>query len=310
MSGMHDLVIVGGGPAGIAAGVYAARKKIKTLLITSEFGGQSLVSPDVQNWIGTKSVSGFEFAKMLEGHLLNYKDDIDIWDNDLVKKVSQAGKGFKVGTKKGRQVSAKTVLVCSGSSRRRLGIPGEDKLDGKGLAWCATCDAPLFNGKTVAIIGGGNAGLEAALTLNSYATKLYLLQRSGKLKGDPITQEKVLALKKMTVFFNALPQEVLGENFVTGLRYKDAKTGKEKTLELEGVFVEIGSVPNIDFVKHLVKTNKWNEILIDHRTQQTSVQGIWAAGDVSDVSYKQNNISAGDAIKALLNIFDYLHKNN
>ena len=307
---MYDLVIIGGGPAGVGAGVYAARKKIKTLLIAEEFGGQSMFSLEIRNWIGTKVLTGLELAKMLEEQLLDYKDDIDVWKGDLVKKVAKKGKGFVITTKKGQKVETKTVLVCSGSRRRRLGVPGEDKLDGKGLAWCATCDAPMFKDKVVAIIGGGNAGLEAALTLDPYASKLYLIQRSDRLKGDAVTQEKVKGLKKMTVIFNALTQEILGDKFVSGLRYKDAKTGKEETLELGGVFVEIGSVPNVDFIKKLVDLDDWNEILVDHKTQQSSQPGIWAAGDVSDVLYKQNNISVGDAIKAVLNIFDYLHKNS
>jgi alkyl hydroperoxide reductase subunit F len=307
---MYDLVIIGGGPAGVGAGVYAARKKIKTLLITEEFGGQSLFSPEIRNWIGTNIMTGLELAKMLEEHLLDYKDDIDVWKGDLVKKVTKKGKGFVITTKKGQKVEAKTILICSGSRRRRLGVPGEDRLDGKGLAWCATCDAPMFKDKVVAIVGGGNAGLEAALTLDAYASKLYLIQRSDRLKGDAVTQEKVMKLKKMTVIFNSLTQEILGDKFVSGLRYKDAKTGKEETLELGGVFVEIGSVPNIDFAKGLVSLTDWNEIVVDHKTQQSSQAGIWSAGDVSDVLYKQNNVSVGDAIKAILNIFDYLHKNS
>jgi alkyl hydroperoxide reductase subunit F len=307
---MYDLVIIGGGPAGVGAGVYAARKKIKTLLITEDFGGQSMFSPDISNWIGNKSLTGLELAKMLEDHLNNYKDDIDIWKGDLVAKVAKKGKGFSISTKKGKKVEARTILICSGSRRRRLGVPGEDELDGKGLAWCATCDAPMFKDKVVAIIGGGNAGLEAALTLDAYASKLYLLQRRDELKGDAVTQEKIKSLKKLTIIYNALTQEILGDEFVSGLRYKDAKTGKEEALELQGVFVEIGSVPNVDFIKDLVDLDDWNEIIVDHKTQQSSQKGVWAAGDVSDVLYKQNNVSVGDAIKAVLNIFDYLHKNN
>ncbi|MFH1759261.1 MAG: FAD-dependent oxidoreductase [Patescibacteria group bacterium] len=309
---MYDLVIVGGGPAGVAAGVYAARKKIKTLLVAEKFGGQSTVSPGVENWIGDQQLSGLELAKKLEGHVRRYEKagDIEIADGVRVKEIKKSRHGFSLLTDVRRPlIETRIILVASGSRRKRLGVPGEDEFDGRGLTWCATCDAPLFKDKVVAIIGGGNAGLEAALTLNSYAQKLYLLQRSDKLRGDAVTQEKVKKLKKMTVIFNAEIREVLGSSMVTGLKYKDKKTGKEKLLELGGVFVEIGSVPNSDFVKDLVKLDKWGEIKIDCRTQRTSVDGIWAAGDVSDVIYKQNNISAGDAIKAVLNIFDYLHKN-
>ncbi len=307
---MYDLVIIGGGPAGVGAGVYAARKKIKTVLIADSFGGQSIVSNDVQNWIGMKSVTGLELAKMLEEHLRSYQSGLDIWDNDLVVKIEKAGNGFIVSTKNGKTAETKTILVCSGGSRRRLGVPGEDKLDGKGVAWCATCDAPLFGGKTVAVVGGGNSGLESAIDLNSYADKLYLLHRGDKLKGDLITQEKILAMSKITVIYNAVVQEILGDKLVTGLRYKDIITGEERTLEVGGVFIEVGNVPNSAFIKDLVKTNDFGEIIADARTQQSSAAGIWAAGDVSDVKYKQNNISVGDAILAVLNIFDYLHRQN
>jgi len=309
---MYDLVIVGGGPAGVGAGVYAARKKIKSLLVTDTFGGQSLVSPGVENWIGAKLVTGFELAKMLEDHLRRYQQagDLEIWDSDLVEKIEpiSRGKGFSLITKGGKKAEAKTALVCSGSRRRRLGVPGEDRLDGKGIAWCATCDAPLFDGKVVAVIGGGNAGLEAILTLDAYVSKLYLIQRSDRLKGDAVTQDKIKSLKKLAIIYNALTEEILGEAMVNGLRYKDSKTGKEKILKLEGIFIEIGSIANNDFVRHLVKINDYGELVIDPRTQKTSRDGIWAAGDVTDVFYKQNNVSVGDAVKAVLNIFDYLQR--
>lgn len=305
---MYDLIIIGGGPAGVGAGVYAARKKIKTLLITDTFGGQSLVSADVQNWVGTKSVSGLDLANMLEGHLRSYQLDVEIWDGDLVTEVLKQENFFTVTTKKGKKVETKTILVCSGSRRRRLGVPGEDRLDGQGVAWCSTCDAPLFKDKEVAVIGGGNSGLEAVLDLNSYASKIYLLHRGEVLRGDPITQEKILSLPKVTVIYNALTEEILGNQFVSELRYEDAKTGEEKTLSIGGVFIEIGSLPNTDFVKNLAQFNELGEIVVDHKTQQSSLSGIWSAGDVSDVLYKQNNVSVGDAIKAVLNIYNYLHK--
>ena len=307
---MYDLIIIGAGPAGAGAAVYAARKKIKTLLITDGWGGQSVVSADIQNWIGVKSVSGFDFSKNLEAHVRAYEPELEIWDSDLAEKVEKNDSGFRVITKKGKSVETKTILVTAGSRRRRLGVLGEDRLDGRGVAWCPTCDAPLFNGKQVAVIGGGNAGLEAVLDLNPYASKIYLLHRGEALKGDPVTQEKILSLSKVTVIYNAVTQEILGEQFVSGLKYQDKKTGEEKILELGGVFIEIGSLPNSDFVKNLVERNVIGEIVVDHKTQRASAEGIWAAGDVSDVLYKQNNISVGDAIKAILNIYSYLHEKN
>lgn len=304
---MYDLIIVGGGPGAVAAGVYAARKKIKSALITDSFGGQSLVSADVQNWIGTKSVSGYDLAKMLEEHLRAQKD-IDIFDNDLVLEIEKANSSFTILTQKGKSYETKTILVLSGSRRKKLGVPGEQELDGKGVFYCSICDAPIMDGKSVAVIGGGNAGLEAGVDLLSYASKIYILEFSNVLKGDPVTQEKLKANAKIEIIFNAKTTEILGSESVTGLKYEDQKTKEIKELKLDGVFVEIGAIPNAEFLKGLVQVNQMGEIVVDHKTQQTSLPGIWAAGDVSDVLYKQNNISAGDAIKAVLNIEEYLRK--
>ena len=209
---MYDLVIVGGGPGGVAAGVYAARKKMKTTLITDSFGGQSLVSAGIENWIGTKSVSGFDFAKMLENHL-RVQEDLDIIFPDLVEKVKKSKTGFLVTTKQGKILETKTVLITSGSRRRRLGIPGEDKLDGKGVSFCSTCDAPIFKNKITAVIGGGNAGLEAVADLLSYASKVYLLERSDALKGDPIIQEKIKNNAKLTILYKTKAMAMLGDPF-------------------------------------------------------------------------------------------------
>jgi len=304
---VHDLIIIGGGPAGVSAGVYAARKKINVALIAEEFGGQSIVSADVQNWIGTKSVSGFDLAKMLEEHL-RAQSDIEIIDGDIVTKVDKANEGFSVGTRDGKSFETKTILVASGSRRKKLGIPGEKELDGRGVAYCSTCDAPLFQDKIVAVIGGGNAGLEAVRDLLPYSSKIYLLEFADALRGDPITLEKLKSDSKVEIITMAKTMEVLGDKFVTALKYEDRNTNETKELKLDGVFVEIGSIPNADFVKDLVELNKFGEIIVDHKTQSSSLAGIWAAGDVSDVMYKQNNISSGDAVKAVLNIYDYLSK--
>lgn len=303
---MYDLVIIGGGPGGVAAGIYAERKKIKTLLITDSFGGQSVVSSDIKNWVGTKSVSGYDLAQMLEGHLRD-RDDIDIVQNDRIEKIEKMSGGFKLTSKEGKTFETKYILVTTGSHHKKLGIPGEKEFDGKGVVYCSTCDAPLFGGKAVAVVGGGNAGLEAVTDLLAYATEIYLLIRSEVLKGDPITQDIVKNSPKVKILFNAVSQEVIGKEFVTGLKYQD-KTGEGKMLPVEGVFVEIGSLPNSDIVKGLVNLNDRGEIVVDHKTQQTSDPSIWAVGDVTDVLYKQNNISAGDAVKATLNIYDRLRK--
>lgn len=308
---MYDLIIVGGGPGGVAAGVYAARKKIKTALVTDGFGGQSLVSAGIENWIGTKLISGYDLAKSLEEHL-RAQQEVDIVDDDLVVSVTKRDDGtFSVVTKKGKTLETKYILLASGSRRKRLGIPGEDQFDGKGVVFCTTCDAPLFGGKTVAVVGGGNSALEGVEDVLQYASKIYLFVRSEVLRGDPVTQEKIKSHPSVEILWNSVIEEIQGaggSQFVTGIKYKNVKTGEEKDLSLDGVFVEIGLIPNSDFVKDLVTLDAVGHVVVDHKTQQTSCPGIWAAGDVSDVLYDQNNISVGDAIKATLNIYDKIKK--
>ncbi len=307
---MYDLIIIGGGPAGVAAGVYAARKKIKTLLIAKEFGGQSLVSDNIENWIGSKKITGLELAEMLEGHL-RAQEGLEISEGDVISKVERLGApgdgtGFRVITSESKNYETKTILLAVGSRRRKLGVPGEDKFEGKGVVYCSTCDAPIFKGKTVAVVGGGNAALEAVVDLFPYADKIYLVHRREVLRGDPVTQEEVLSNPKVQPVLNAEVLEIIGENLVEKLKCGDKKTGETKEIEVQGVFVEVGSVPNSEMVKDLVELNQSGEVVVDHKTQATSEKGIWAAGDISDVLYKQNNISAGDAVKAVLNIYDYL----
>jgi alkyl hydroperoxide reductase subunit F len=304
---MYDVIIIGGGPGGVAAGIYAARKKMKTLLITDNFGGQSLTSAGIENWIGTKSISGYDLAKQLEEHL-RAQQGIEIVEGDLVRAVTKKDGGFDVATKNGKKFETKYILMASGSRRKKLGIPGEAEFDGKGVVYCSTCDAPIFGGKTVVVVGGGNSALESVIDLLPYASKIYLMVRRDVLRGDPITQEKLKNHPQVEILFNAVPQEIIGKDFVTGIRYNDAKTGEQKELAFDGVFVEIGLIPNSDFVKDLVTLNEIGHVVVDHKTQQSSCPGIWAAGDVSDVLYDQNNISVGDSIKAALNIYDQVKK--
>ena len=302
---MYDVVIIGGGPAAVGAAVYAARKKLKAVLVAKEFGGQSAVSSAIENWIGEESISGFDLAGKLERHLRAQKG-IEIISGELAIKVSEISGGFKVETDQGKALDAKTVVLASGSRRRRLGIPGEAKFEGKGVVFCATCDAPLFQDKTVAVVGGGNAGLESVVDLSSYAKKIYLIVRGDILKGDQITQDEVKGNAKVEIIYGALPEEVLGDQFVVGLRYKNKNSGETKDLTVDGVFVEIGAVPNSEIVKGLVEMNQSNEVIIDHKTGATSKPGIFAAGDVTDEIYKQNNISVGDAVKAALSAYNYI----
>lgn len=304
---MYDVLIIGGGPGGIAAGIYAARKKMKTMMLTESFGGQSIVSDDIQNWIGTKSISGFDLAKNLEEHL-RAQEDIDITMPEKAVAVKEISGGFEVTSDKGNTYQAKTLLIASGGRRKKLGIPGEEKFNGKGVAYCGTCDAPIFKGKDVAVVGGGNSALEAVADLIPYAKKIYLLIRSEKLKGDAVTQEKIIQSPLVEIILNAQPKEITGDAFISGVSYADKKTGKEKTIAIGGLFVEIGSVPNSEMVKDLVELDARGEIIVDHKHGDTSKPGIWAAGDVTDDPYKQNNISVGDGVKAILSIYNYLQK--
>lgn len=301
----YDLTIIGGGPAGAAAAVYAGRKKLKTLLITEGWGGQSVVSAGIENWIGIKSISGFDLAKALEDHV-RAQEGIEIISPDKVLEVGEIPEGYQVKTEKGGTYQAKTLVVVSGGRRRRLSIPGEDAFDGRGVAYCSTCDAPIFKDKTVAVVGAGNAGLEAVIDLFPYADKIYLINRKSELMGDPLTQEEVKKSSKVTIISNAEVQEILGDKFVTGLNYLDTIDNQVKKLKVDGVFIEIGSVPNSEFVKGIVEMNNGGEIIVDHKTGATSRLGIFAAGDVTDEIYKQNNISAGDGVAAALSAYNYL----
>jgi alkyl hydroperoxide reductase subunit F len=246
---MYDLIIIGGGPAGTAAAVYAARKQLKTLLIVKEWGGQSTVSEDIQNWIGTPHISGANLAKSLRAHVEEYKGDVLTILESEVAKVTGVDGDFTVVTSKGEQKS-KTVLVSSGSSRRRLDVPGADMLEHKGLTYCASCDGPLFSDTDVVVIGGGNAGFESAAQLLAYCKSVTLLSRSAP-RADAITIEKIKKNEHFKLIENAVPTKVEGSVFVESISYKD-DSGNETTLPVSAVFVEIGQIPATSFVEGLV----------------------------------------------------------
>lgn len=305
---MYDVAIIGGGPGGVAAGVYASRKQLKTIFITREWGGQSVVSEEIQNWIGEIMVSGEELAKRLEAHLKAYADDIvDIVPEKVATKVEKIGGGFEVTVDSGETYQAKTVLITTGAHRRKLNVPGAEEFDNKGVTYCASCDGPLFSGQDVAVIGGGNAGFETAAQLLAYAKSVTLLHHRDEFKADPVTVEKVLKRPNMKAITNAETTEVFGDTFVKGMKYKDTETGEEHELAVTGIFVEIGFVPNTNFLEGMVELDPVGRIKVDGKSQRSSVEGIWAAGDCSDALYHQNNIAAGDAIKALEDIYNYLH---
>jgi alkyl hydroperoxide reductase subunit F len=304
---IYDLAIIGGGPAGVSAGVYAARKKIKTVFITQDFVNQSTVSDNIQNWIGTISISGEKLAEDLEKHLRAYAGDsldLQIGEKALdLKKNSDST--FTLKTNKA-EYQAKTVLITTGSVRKKITVPGAAEFENKGITYCATCDGPLFGDMDVVVIGGGNSAFESALQLAAYTKSVTILQRSA-FKADKITQQKAFADPKIKGFENIDLIEIKGDKFVTAVVYKDRASGETKELPVTGVFVEIGANPSVDYVKNgIIKLNEVEQIVTDPRTQATSEKGIWSAGDCTDGLYKQNNIAAGDAIKAVENIYMYL----
>ena len=302
---MYDVIIIGGGPAGVSAAIYSARKKMKTLVLASEIGGQSTVSGGIENWIGNIKISGLELAENLEKHL-RAQPDIDVHTAEVVSGIEKTEQGFHVVSDKGSYMS-KTIVMCAGSHRRRLEVPGEAEFDGKGVMFCATCDAPIFSGQPVAVVGGGNAGLESVVDLMPYASHITLLVRGDAPKGDAVTYEKVMKSDKVNVLNNVTVKRILGSAFLTGLVYTDMH-GEDHELPLQGVFVEIGSIPSTAFVPKEVERNALGEIIINHRTGETSCAGFFAAGDATNVAFKQNNISAGDGIKAALSAYSFVHQ--
>ncbi len=301
---MYDLIIIGGGPAGVAAGVYAARKHLKTVLIAEEIGGQSVVSEGIENWIGSPRVHGGELAKLFRAHLDAVKGDIvTLALGERVSSLAKIEGAFKATVKNGDGYRAKAVLVATGAGRRKLDVPGAEKFENKGVTYCASCDGPLFSGMDVAVVGGGNAGFETALQLLAYAKSVTLIHRHEEFKADAVTVKKASAHPNMHLIRNAEPTEVMGEQFVTGMKYRDKDSGEVKELPVTGIFVEAGVIPNTDFAEGLVELDSIKRIKVDPHNQRTSVEGVWAAGDCTDELYHQNNIAAGDGVKALEDIY-------
>lgn len=315
---MYDLAIIGGGPAGVAAGVYAARKQLKTTFIAEVVGGQSTDSVGIENWIGTEKISGPDLAKALDAHIKKYAGDVvDLRIGERATKVEKIhppdGTGFVVTTNKGTY-EAHAVLVATGGVRRKLGVPGSIKFENKGLTYCASCDGPLFSGQDVVVVGGGNAGFESAAQLLAYCKSVTLVHRSASFdKADATTVEAVLTHPNMYALKNTEPVEVKGgaNGFVSGIVLKNKETGETSELPCTGIFVEVGMLPATDYVKDLVALDQFGRVTVNPKNQRvlsngTEVSGLWAAGDCTDELYHQNNIAAGDGVKALEDIYVYL----
>lgn len=296
---MYDLIIIGAGPAGITAAVYAARKRLEALVITNDIGGQAALSGDVENYTGYQFISGPELAAKFEEHLRKFS--LELKENERVVQIKKIENRILVETDKG-QYEARTAIIASGKKSRELGVEGEKEFKNRGLTYCATCDGPLFAGKDVAVIGGGNSSLDAAIQLIKIARKVYIINIGPALSGDAIMQEQLANSEIVSIFNNTQVTAILGDKFVSSIKIRAKE--KEEMLSVQGVFVEIGLVPNSAFAA-IIEKNNLGEIKVNCRNE-TNIPGIFAAGDVTDVPEKQIIIAAGEGSKAALSAFRYL----
>jgi NADH-dependent peroxiredoxin subunit F len=301
---VYDVAVIGAGPAGLAAAIYAVRKNLSTILIAFDLGGQLGTTYEVANYPGFQLVTGPDLVQKFLEHVEQY--GVEKLIGEKVTAVAIEGRCKVLKTASGREIRAKTVIITTGAQKRKLNIPGEKELAGKGVVYCSTCDGPLFKDLTIAIIGGGNSALEAAIEMDGVAKKVYLVSR-GEWTGDEILQDKVAAARRVEVLKHHQPIEIHGREQVEGLTIKNLQTDASRRLEVQGVFIEIGLFPQTDFVLDLLKTNAQGEILVD-RLGQTGVRGIFAAGDATDSHDKQVIIAAGEGAKAALAAFEYLVK--
>ncbi|RJQ13783.1 hypothetical protein C4553_02770 [Candidatus Parcubacteria bacterium] len=318
----YDLIIIGGSAAATAAGIYAARRKLNFKIITKEFGGEVATSGEIDNYPGVPDTDGIALSGAFRKHLEKYGAEIE--EGVEVADISKKGDLFCISAKKDGQpkaaadklkkgmedgkkcdYEAKAIIVTTGVHPRELNVPGEKEFRGKGVTYCTTCDGPLFGGKITATIGGGNSALESAIMMSGIASKVYVINKNPGFKGDAVLIDKVTKDPKITVIYEAGTKEITGDKFVTGLKYQD-KEGKVQDLKLDGILVHIGMVPNSELVKELEK-NDFGEIKVD-KFCKTNIPGLFAAGDVTDVPYKQIGVAVGQGITAVLSSIDYINK--
>ena len=299
----YDVLIVGGGPASGSAAVYTARKGLRTGIVADRIGGQVNDTATIENFVTVKETDGPKFSSALEDHIKQY--DVDVMTGIRASDIEKTDDGIVVTLDNGAQLTSKTVIISTGARWRKLEVPGEEALINKGVAFCPHCDGPLFENKNIAVIGGGNSGVEAAIDLAGIVEHVTLLERNANLKADNVLQERLNSLPNVTVIKNTQTTEVLGDDAVTGIKYQDKAQGEEHTLDLEGIFVQIGLLPNTEWLNNYVELNDAKEIKVD-RTNATSIPGIFAAGDVTDDRNKQIIISMGAGANAALNAFDYI----
>jgi alkyl hydroperoxide reductase subunit F len=299
-----DMLIIGGGPAGAAAAIYAARKGIRTGLVAERFGGQVLDTMAIENFISVPETEGPKMAAALEQHVKNY--DVDIMNLQRAESLKAVDNLIEISLANGASMKSKSVIVATGARWREMNVPGEKEYRGRGVAYCPHCDGPLFKGKRVAVIGGGNSGIEAAIDLAGIVAHVTVLEFDSQLRADAVLQKKLASLPNVDVILSAQTTEVTGDNEkVNGLSYQDRISGESRNIELEGIFVQIGLVPNTDWLKNTVSLSNRGEIEIDSRGA-TSVPGVFAAGDATTVPFKQIIIAMGAGATAALGAFDHL----
>lgn len=304
---IYDLIIIGAGPAGVSAAVYAARQKLNLLVISKDMGGQiAKKAVDIQNYPGFNKISGPDLVKVFEEQLKTNKVEIVF---DEIVKIDKDNNIFKLSTGLSETYEARAVIISTGGDPRLLEVQGEKEFIGKGVSYCALCDGPVFRDKTVAIAGGGNSGFETALFLSNYVKKIYILEFGKEIKADKENQEAVIKSNKAEIITNAKILKIKGDKFVKALTYLDTTSHQEKTIEVEGVFIEIGSTPATAFVKKFVDFSERDEIVTDLETYATKTQGLFAAGDCNKGKYKQIIAAAGEGAKASLAAYEYLLKN-
>jgi alkyl hydroperoxide reductase subunit F len=298
---LYDLVIVGAGPAGITAGVYAARKRMNFLIITMDIGGQASLSWDIENYIGYQFIAGTELIEKFKEHLQKF--DVEVKNNEKILQIEKMGAFVHIQTDKG-EYTAKTVIIASGRRPRKLGARGEDEFKNKGVTYCATCDAPLFAGMDVAVIGGGNAAFDAALQLIKIAKRIYLIEVKPEVTADRIMVEKAKESGKVSLYTGTKVKRIYGEQFVRGIEIEKGDTVED--LSVGGIFVEIGSIPASDFAAGVAKNDR-GEIIVNCSCE-TNIPGIFAAGDVTNVPAKQIIVACGEGAKACISAFDYVNR--
>ena len=301
---MYDIAIIGGAPAGLTAGIYTGRKKLKTVLVAEKVGGQVILTDSIENYPGFEHISGVELIGRMRKQAEKY--GVEIREGIRVEKIEGEAGDFEILLSDESKIAAKAVIIASGKQPRRLGVKGEREFENKGVSFCSICDAPLFAGKDVAVVGGGNAGFESALDLTKYANKIYVLEYADEMRGDAVLKEKLVESGKVEFITKAEVKEIAGSDFVEKIIYVDRESGEEKELAVGGVFVNIGWVPATSFLENFVELDERGSIVIDCRSNKTSKEGVFAAGDATNIRYHQMVIAAGEGAKAALSAYDEL----